>query len=263
VGRCVGGIFQTWFAGQCGGREVVRTLGSVAALLVGIAVSPMQCRAAKEWSGALALTSDYLVRGISRTSNNPALQVAVNYSNPAGFLAGASASNTQYDPSRPADVELSAFIGYAWNLNDDWRGKILGSHYAYPWNPTDAHYSYDEIDLDIAYQGWLHFDLNYSPNTPRRIPPPYASRTRVDEKSAEVNVQRPIVGKLSATAGIGYSFVGGPESGGYTYWSLGFAYDWRLLTLAVSYVNTTDEAKALFYNAAANGRWTGTLMVRF
>ena len=98
---------------------------------------------------------------------------------------------------------------------------------------------------------------------PRRLPPPYASRMRVDEKSAEVNLQRPIVGKLSATAGIGYSFVGGPESGGYTYWSVGAAYDWRLVTLTVSYVNTTDEAKALFYNAAANGRWLGTVMVRF
>jgi uncharacterized protein (TIGR02001 family) len=229
----------------------------------GLALSSLQCMAANEWSGALALTSDYLVRGISRTSNNPALQIAVNYSNPAGFLAGAFASNTQIDPNKPRDAELSAFIGYAWNLNDDWRGKILASHYAYPWNPVDPHYSYDELDLDIAYQGWLHFYLNYSPNTPRRLPPPYASRERVGEKSAEVNLQRPVVGKLSVTAGVGYSFLGGPESGGYTYWSAGIAYDWRFVTLAVSYVNTTDEAKALFYNAAANGRWTGTLMVRF
>jgi uncharacterized protein (TIGR02001 family) len=251
------------FAGQCGGREVVRTLVGAALLLAGSALFSTQCRAANEWSGVLALTSDYLVRGISRTSNDPALQLAVNYSNPNGFLAGAFASNTQYNPSKPRDVELNGFIGYAWNFSDDWRGKILGSHYAYPWNPTDPHYSYDELDLDIAYQGWLHFDLNYSPNMPRRLPPPYASPERVDEKSAEVNLQRPVVGKLSVTAGIGYSFVGGPESGGYTYWSAGTAYDWRSVTLAISYVNTTDEAKALFYNAAANGRWTGTLLVRF
>jgi uncharacterized protein (TIGR02001 family) len=232
-------------------------------LFVGVALWSMQCRAANEWSGAVALTSDYFVRGISRTSHNPALQLDVNYSNPAGLIAGAFASNTQIDPSKPKDVELSAFIGYAWNVNENWRGKILASHYTYPWNRADSHYTYDELDLDVAYQGWLHFDLNYSPNSPRRLPAPYSSRVQVDEKSAEVNLQRPVLGRLSAIAGVGYSFVGGPESGGYAYWSAGTAYVWPSATLAVSYVNTTDEAKALFYNAAANGRWLGTFILRF
>jgi uncharacterized protein (TIGR02001 family) len=251
------------FAGQCGGREIVRTLDGAVALLAGFALFSMQCKAANEWSGALALTSDYLVRGISRTSNDPALQIAVNYSNPAGFLAGAFASNAQIDPRAPKDVELSAYIGYAWKLNDEWGAKILGSHYAYPWNQAGSRYAYDELDLDVAFQGWLHFDLNYSPNSPRYLPAPYENHERVAEKAAEVNLQRPILGKLSATAGVGYSFVGGPDSGGYTYWSAGAAYGWRSVTLALSYVNTSDEAKALFYNAAASGRWLGTVIVRF
>jgi uncharacterized protein (TIGR02001 family) len=238
----------------------VRTLGGAGALLAGLALSSMQCKAANEWSGELALTSDYLVRGISRTNNDPALQAAVNYLNPTGFLAGAFASNVQIGPSKPKDVELSAYIGYAWNVNEDWRVKMLGSHYAYPWHEADSHYTYDEIDIDIAYQGWLHFDLNYSPNYPRRL---YGSYVSADEKSVEVNLQRPVLGRLSATAGVGYSFVGGPESGGYTYWSAGAAYGWRSVTLALSYVNTSDEAKALFYNGAASGRWLGTVIVRF
>jgi uncharacterized protein (TIGR02001 family) len=238
----------------------VRILGGAAALLAGLALFSTQCRAANEWSGAVALTSDYLVRGISRTSHDPALQLAVNYSDPNGFLAGAFASNTQFEPYRPKDVELSGFIGYTWSLNDDWRGKILASHYAYPFSGADSNYGYDEFDFDIAYQGWLHFDLAYSPNYSRFV---YGSHMRVDEKAAEVNLQRPIVGRFSAIAGIGYSFVGGPDSGGYVYWSAGAAYNWRWAILAISYVNTSDEAKALFYNAAANGRWTGTFMVRF
>jgi uncharacterized protein (TIGR02001 family) len=260
VRRFVDGECNAGFAGQSGGRRVVRTLGGAAALLAGLALSSMQCKAANEWSGELALTSDYLVRGISRTNNDPALQAAVNYLNPTGFLAGAFASNVQIGPSKQKDVELSAYIGYAWNVNEDWRVKMLGSHYAYPWHEVDSHYTYDEIDIDIAYQGWLHFDLNYSPNYPRRL---YGSHVSADEKSVEVNLQRPVLGRLSATAGVGYSFVGGPDSGGYTYWSAGAAYGWRSVTLALSYVNTSDEAKALFYNAAASGRWLGTVIVRF
>jgi uncharacterized protein (TIGR02001 family) len=236
--------------------------------LAGAAVLSAACtvasRAENDWGGSVALTSDYLVRGISRTSNDPALQLDVHYSNPNGFIAGAFASNSRIDPYNPVDVELSAFIGYAWSVAGDWRAKVTASHYAYPWNQEGSNYNYDELDIDAAYRGWLHFGLNYSPNSPRYVAAaPYHRLVAVTEKSVEVNLQRPILGKLSATAGIGYSTLSGPNSGGYTYWSIGGAYDWHSLTLAVSFVDTSAEAKALFYDAAAAGLVTGTVIWRF
>jgi uncharacterized protein (TIGR02001 family) len=247
---------------ECGGREIVRP-ALAAALLIGIAFASMQSQAANEWGGSVAVSSDYFVRGISRTSDHPALQLDLHYSSPGGFLAGVFASNTQIDSSEPRDAELSGFVGYAWSLNEEWRGKILASHYAYPWNRAGSHYNYDELDADLAYQGWLHFSVGYSPNSPRFLASPYHSLIGVTEKSAEVSAQRQISDRFSVTAGVGYSFLDGPESGGYEYWSAGAAYDLRSVTLAVSYVNTSSEAKALFYNAAASGQWTGTLIWRF
>jgi uncharacterized protein (TIGR02001 family) len=236
-----------------------------AILSAGFMAGAVPCLAADDaWGGSVALASDYLVRGISRTSNEAALQLDLHYSNPGGFIAGAFASNSRIDPHDSIDVELNAFIGYVWNVAGDWRAKITASHYAYPWNQEGASYNYDELDIDAAYRGWLHFGLNYSPNSPRYVAAaPYRGLFAVTEKSAEVNVQRAIVDRLSATAGIGYSTLSGPDSGGYTYWSVGAAYDWRALTLAASYVNTSAEAKALFYNAAAAGRFTGTVIWRF
>jgi uncharacterized protein (TIGR02001 family) len=238
-------------------------LRAAAALLVGIVGVSTQTRAADVWGGSAALTSDYFVRGISRTSNDAALQLDLHYSNPNGFVAGVFASNTQIDRSEPRDVELSAFIGFVWNIDEAWRARVLASHYAYPWNRMGSHYNYDELDLDISYQGWLHFDLGYSPNSPRFLAFPYSSLIGVTEKSAELSAQRQVFGKLSLTAGVGYSFLDGPASGGYVYWSGGAAYDFRSLTLALAYVNTSAQAKALFYNAAATGQWTGTLIWRF
>jgi len=203
------------------------------------------------------------VRGISRSSDHPALQLDLQYANLSGFLAGAFASNTQIDSSERRDVELSGFVGYARNLTDDWRGKIMASHYAYPWNRAGSHYDYDELDIDLAYQGWLHLGVGYSPNSPRFLPWPHSYILGVSEKSAEVSLQRQVFDKFSLTAGAGYSFLGGPESGGYAYWSGGAAYDFHSLTLVLSYVNTTAEAKALFYNAAATGQWTATAIWRF
>ena len=244
------------------GCEIVR-LRAVVVFLLGFGCVSTQTQAADDWGGSVALASDYFVRGISRTSNNAALQLDLHYSNPNGFVAGVFASNTQIDHSEPKDAELSGFVGVAWNIDEAWHARVLASHYAYPWNRAGSHYNYDELDLDISYQGWLHLDLGYSPNSPRFLPSPYPGLIGVTEKSAELSAQRQILGKLSLTAGVGYSFLDGPEPGGYAYWSGGAAYDFRSLTLAVAYVDTSARAKALFYNAAATGQWTGTLIWRF
>ena len=245
------------------GCEIVRPRAAVA-LLIGVGcIATQTCARLTSGAVRLALTSDYFVRGISRTNDNAALQLDLHYSNPNGFVAGVFASNTQIDRSEPNDAELSAFVGFAWNLDEAWRARVLASHYAYPWNRAGSHYDYDEFDLDVSYQGWLHLDLGFSPNTPRYLPFPYSELNGVTEKSAEVSAQRQIFGKFSLTAGVGYSFLEGPESGGYLYWSTGAAYDFRSLTLAFAYVNTSAGAKALFYNAAASGQWMGTLIWRF
>jgi uncharacterized protein (TIGR02001 family) len=262
LGR-IDGVSNAVLAARYGGCEIVRLFARAAVLLAGFMLFSTRCQALDVWGGSVALSSDYYVRGISRTSDHGALQLDFHYSGPSGFIAGLFASNTQIDPSKPEDVELSGFIGYAWSFDQDWRAKILASHYAYPWNRAGWNYNYDEIDLDVAYQGWLHFSVGYSPNSPRFIAVPYRSLIAVTEKSAEVSLQRQLVGTLSANAGVGYSSLSGPDSGNYTYWSLGAAYDFRSLTLALSYVNTTAGAKALFYNAAATGEWTGTVIWRF
>lgn len=244
------------------GCGIVR-LRTAVVLLVGLGCASTQTRAADDWGGSVAVTSDYFVRGISRTSDNAALQLDFHYSNSNGFLAGAFASNTQIDRREPKDYELSGFLGFTWSFDEAWRARILASHYAYPWNRAGSHYNYDELDFDVAYQSWLHFDLGYSPNSPRFLGFPYPGLIGVSEKSAEMSAQRQVLGKLSLTAGVGYSFLDGPESGSYVYWSGGAAYDFRSFTLAVAYVDTSAGAKALFYNAAATGQWTGTLIWRF
>jgi uncharacterized protein (TIGR02001 family) len=239
----------------------VRLLAGGVVLSLGLIVGSPHCLGADLWGGSLGITSDYVVRGVSRSNDRPALQLDLHYLNSTGFVAGLFASNTQLDPDGTGDVELNAFAGYAWTAGSDWRGKVLASHYAYPWNRAGSGYDYDELDLDFAYQEWLDVSLVYSPNAPRyhRFLGLYGATS----ESAEVSLQRPVLGRLSATAGIGYSHYAGPDPGGYGYWSVGAAYNLAPVTLVVSYVNTTAGAKALFYNDTADGRWIGTVIWRF
>jgi uncharacterized protein (TIGR02001 family) len=241
----------------------VRLLAGGVVLSLGLVVGSRHCAGADLWGGSLGITSDYVVRGISRSDKRPALQFDLHYFNSAGFVGGLFASSTRLDRDEPGDAELNAFVGFAWTAgsDSDWRGKILASRYSYPWNRVGSGYDYDEVDLDLAYQEWLGVSLVFSPNAPRYL------RGRglfgVASESAEVNLQRPLFGRLSGTAGIGYSHLAGPDPAGYAYWSVGAAYTMAPVSLVVSYVNTTAGAKALFYNNAADGFWTGTVIWRF
>jgi uncharacterized protein (TIGR02001 family) len=219
--------------------------------------------AADSWGGSIDLTSDYLVRGISRTDDQAALQLDLHYAHSSGFLAGFFASNTRIEGAEPRDVELSGFLGWGWNISPDWNTKVMVSHYDYPWNRRGSSYNYDEVNVDVSYQAWLHVNVEYSPNSPRFIHAPYDVLTGEDQKSAEISLQRQIWRKLSLIGGIGYSFLDGAEPEGYTYGSAGAAYDFRSVSLVVLYVNTSDAAKALFRNEAASNRWTGTVIWRF
>ena len=230
--------------------------------LLGAMILAMPDRAsADSWGGSLAVTSDYLVRGISRSNQDPAVQLDLHYSSDLGIIAGAFASNAQLNREDYHGAELSGFLGFAWRNGDDWAGRLLASYYAYPWSEFGSRYNYVELDADVAYRGWLQLNLNYSPDAPRFVP--YRGLISVTEAAAEINLQRPIVDKLSATAGLGYSHLAGEDSAGYVYWSAGGAYDLGPVSLAVSYADTSSGAKTLFYNEAVRGRWTGTVIWRF
>jgi uncharacterized protein (TIGR02001 family) len=236
-------------------------LVAVVALSIILLSASSRCAATDAWGGSIDLTSDYLVRGISRSDDHAALQLDLHYVDPSGFLAGVFASNTQIDPAARRDAEISAFLGYVWSAGNDWQGKILAANYSYPWNQAGSIYNYDEVDLDIAYQQWIHVTLAFYPDVRRYT---YDSGfVRVLAESAELSLQRPVVGKLSATAGMGYYELDGAGASGYAYWSVGAAYDWAPVSFELSYVGASSAANSLYYNAAVGGRWLGTVIWRF
>jgi uncharacterized protein (TIGR02001 family) len=232
----------------------------VLAVGLGLATGMARCYAAGAWGGSLDLTSDYFVQGITRTNDLEALQLDLHYIDRSGLLVGAFVSNTQVNPYQRRDVELNGYAGFAWSGNGDWHGRILGSYYAYPWNAEGSRYNYAELDADLGYQSWLDIGLAYSPDFPRYADDRMLS---VSSESLELNLQHPLIRKLSVGGGIGYRELAGPGGTGYAYWSVALTYDLAPVALAVSYIDTTAGAKTLFYDNAATGRLVGTVIWRF
>jgi uncharacterized protein (TIGR02001 family) len=237
------------------------SLAATVALSIVLWSAPTLCEGADLWGGSIDLTSDYLVRGVSRSDDHAALQLELHYVSSSGFVAGAFASGTQIDPLARRDAELSAFLGYGWSDGNDWQGKILAANYSYPWNRAGSLYNYDEIDLQVTFRQWIQIALAVYPDVRRYSFDGGASHVLAE--SAELNLQRPLIGRLSASAGVGYYSLGAPDRVGYAYWSVGGSYDWAPISLGLSYVGASGAANQLFYNAAVGGRWSGTVIWRF
>lgn len=88
-------------------------------------------------SASVALTSDYVWRGISQTHNDPAIQGQFDLSHTSGFYLGAWASNVEFADGSQTSLELDAYAGFS--RDTDFNGLL----------PT-------AITYDI---GWLHYEF--------------------------------------------------------------------------------------------------------
>jgi uncharacterized protein (TIGR02001 family) len=237
--------------------EKVRTT----AMLLAVLLLPQWSVAAETWGGSFAITSDYLVRGISRSNQGPAPQADLHVATDNGFIGGVFASGAQFDSGDRRAAELSVFLGRAWQLNDAWRAKLLASYYGYLHTDSGSQYNYAELSFEAAFDDWLTIDTVYSPNAPRYV---YGRGiSGVVDKTADISIRTPWSHWVAATAGVGYSEYSGPGGGGYAYWSAGGVCDLAPWSISLSYVNTNADAAALFFGEAAHNRWVATVIRRF
>ncbi len=236
---------------------VVLTIGASYIFIV----SSRVCHGADAWGGSAGLTSDYVTRGVSKSDNKPALQFDWHYVDTTNFVAGIAASTAQIDPKESRNAELSPFVGFAWDIGNEWRGGAFLTYYAYPWDVHGSRYNYEEIGIEAAFRDWLKWNVAYSPDWPRILPG--TGIIGGSSSSVEIELQRPIYRKLQATGGAGYAHQGGSNASNYMYWSVGIACDMSPAVLTLAYADTSAAAKELFFNAAVQRRWLGTVIWRF
>ena len=90
-------------------------------------------------TGSVALTSDYVFRGVSQTDGKPALQGGIEFASEGGFYAGAWGSNVSWlsDLSTTAapissSLELDVYGGYRGKFSDAVSYDVGLLYYAYP-----------------------------------------------------------------------------------------------------------------------------------
>ncbi len=100
-------------------------------------------------SGNVALTTDYVWRGMTQNAGDPAISGGFDLEDDSGFYIGAWASNVlAADSGETGSLELDGYLGYTGSFNDDAGYDIGYIAYTYP--------GVDSLDFEEAY---ISFDF--------------------------------------------------------------------------------------------------------
>ncbi len=114
-------------------------------------------------TGNLALTSNYVFRGISQTFDDPAIQGGIDYAHASGFYLGTWASNVTSASYTSASMEWDFYGGYNGKVNDDFSYNVGLLEYYYPGGKSNTTPSEKYNTLE-AYAGvtYKFFNVKYS-----------------------------------------------------------------------------------------------------
>ncbi len=201
------------------------------------------------FTGKVGLYSEYEYRGISQTSEKPALQLNLDYGHASGFYVGTFITNIKWlkDAAEvggfntKAKLEVDIYAGYKFEVVKDWTLDVGYLRYEYPqssaFNPKP---NTDEIYAGITY-GPFNAKYSYSINDTFGVPNSEGS------DYIEGNVAYPIgETKFTLTGHLGHQKYKNNKSLDYTVYKVGFVYDFGSGLNAGAYLKGTDAESALY-----------------
>ena len=119
-------------------------------------------------SGNVALTSDYVWRGMTQNAGDPSISGGFDLEDDSGFYLGAWAANVASgdDSGATGSLELDGYLGYAGSFNDD-AGYDVG-YIAYTYPAVDSldfeelYITFDFYGVHVMYAGGVGSATNYS-----------------------------------------------------------------------------------------------------
>jgi uncharacterized protein (TIGR02001 family) len=229
------------------------------------------CRAedgvsARSWGANLTLTSDYILRGVSQSAGDPAVQADIHLYKPLtgtlAFIGGLWGSSVQPPRTDTTSVELDPYLGLLWTINDAWSAKFTFVHYAYPWTSHSSRREYDEIGMSMSWRDGLSFGVSIAPQVMAYDTDHWVSGRTI--ASYDAGYQRAITTHWSAMASVGYYDLSNVYRTGYAYWGTGVSYSYSAVRVDLGYFGTDSHGRELYArNGEADSRLATTFTWRF
>lgn len=257
------------------GKPLATPVWPCACTLALIWAAPGHCQTSELGVGGnVAVTSDYIYRGVSESDGHGALQADVHVANAAGTFAGVWASTRDRNLVPGAAGELQLYLGQRFTLGSDWSAVLAARADGLVGNDASGSDDYQELGLTFAWLDRWTLSLSAIPSAVRYLTyntryanAEYYRLARSPAWVADTAAQWLLVRRLFVTAGVGYYYAGsrGPTplaATGYTYGNAGLAYQLGRWRVDLGYFGAQRRAERLFPYPVAN-RLAGTVSWQF
>jgi uncharacterized protein (TIGR02001 family) len=188
-----------------------------------------------EFSANVAFTTNYMYRGVTQTSDGPAIQGGFDYSNEA-FYIGTWASSLDFGDTSSSGIEIDYYAGYAPTLgHTDLDFGII--YYTYP-DSIDDGAEQDFVEIYAAAGGNLTDSITAS------VKLSYSSDFYGETGEAwypELNVAYAINERFSVDGHVGSQTFKDDLVDDYTDWNVGLTYSSEWADFDLRYYDTQDR----------------------
>lgn len=188
----------------------------------------------------VALTSDYIFRGISQSQHKPAIQGGFDYSHSSGLYAGTWASNVDWVTSKDNNsMEWDFYGGFRGGFADDFSYDVGLLNYYYP---GDFNGSADTPDTTEVYAsiGWKFISLKYNYSVSKHIFA-WAGTNGEDTRGSgylDLSANYDLGGGWGVNAHVGHQTIRHNSDASYTDWKLGATKDVGFGVVGLAYTDT-------------------------
>ena len=214
---------------------------------------------AAEWNANVAVASNYIVRGLTRSLDHPAVQGSIGVQGEKHWAAGLWASSVELYEGAGRHGEIDYYLSGELPLSRDWRLNGQVTRYEFIAETTLFPYDYTEAAGSVSFQDTITATVAWSPDYPyyTRLGPVSGERVM----SYELSARYPINRHVQVLAGVGHTDFDS-QGRAYNYWSGGSEVSWDRFSLSVSYVSSDGDARRLFRDLATQDAWVATFSFR-
>lgn len=250
--------YRTIYASE----NIMKTLTHLM-LLAGLLSAPLAAVAAESphsLSANVSLTSNYIFRGISQTSGDPAIQGGFDYAHSSGFYLGTWASNVSwiedFQGYQNGSMEIDLYAGFGGDIGSSGLTYDVGAiQYFYPGEKAGVTTG-DTTELYGAL-GWKWFTLKYSYALSNEV---FGFPNADGSDYLDISASYP-VGDTGLTLGAHWGTFSFDNNSAQDYedWKVSVEYDMGKLSSATSGMTVglaytdTNAKKANWSNAVAQG----------
>lgn len=206
------------------------------------------------FTGNVALTSDYIFRGITQTNNHAAIQGGFDYSHKSGFYLGTWGSSISWlsdQGSGSFPTELDFYGGYKGTVTGDLGYDVGALTYYYPGTRNPGMTSPDTTELygAVSYK-WASFKYSRSTGNLFGWTSKMGGNTR-GSSYYDLSANPTIAEGWTLQAHVGRQAVANRSTASYTDWKLGVSKDVGFGTLSLTYTDTNAQGDVGqdYYNA--------------